>query len=210
MKLSWLFKGIGKVPGIYVTQFWGENPQIYGPAGHNGIDIAAPEGTPILCPHDGVIIAATNNYTVGGKNYGKYVRLGFSDNGHAYEVILGHMSRQDWGELPYNPQRARPTCKEGEIVGYVGNTGFVISNGGGGYHTHLGLNVDLQAVDPLPYMKILIHRAGWTDKEKGYYLGSPDIDTDQNIAAFIKMFPDYQYDDTEWSLGKRPWPNLHP
>lgn len=210
MKISWPLKGIGKTPGIYVTQYWGENPQIYGPDGHNGIDIQAPNGTPLICPHNGSIVYATDNFIVGGKNYGKHVRLGFREDGHYNEIILGHMSRQDWGELPYDPNRLLPTCLEGEVIGYVGNTGYVISNGGGGYHVHLGMNIDNKAVDPLPYMKILIRRVGWNDAEKGFYIGSPNISDDQNIAEFLKTFPGYQYDDTEWNLKKRPWPIMHP
>lgn len=210
MKISWPLLGIGKIPGIYVTQYWGENPQIYGAGGHNGIDIQAPNGTPLICPHDGAIVYATDNFIVGGKNYGKHVRLGFKEDGNYYEIILGHMSKQDWGELAYNPNRTDVTCKEGDIIGYVGNTGYVISNGGGGYHVHLSLNINNKATDPLPYMKILIHRVGWNDAEKGFYIGSPDIETDKNIAEFIKQFPEYQYDNTEWNLKSRPWPILHP
>jgi peptidoglycan hydrolase CwlO-like protein len=85
---------------------------------HEGIDIVAPEGTPIRAPFDGVAWASTN--TLGGKAV--YVRGSHGEG----EVYNAHLSA--WSSLSNGPVRA------GDIIGYVGWTGDAY---GGVYHDHV-------------------------------------------------------------------------
>lgn len=76
---------------------------------HRGVDYAAPVGTPIKASGDGRIEFIG---TKGG--YGKTVIL---QHGGAYKTLYAHMSR-------YRPGLAAGTrVKQGQIIGYVGQTG---------------------------------------------------------------------------------------
>lgn len=120
-------EGIGSIPGIYLTQEFGGNPEIYaqfGLKGHNGLDWAAPRGTPLLAVHDGTIQFLTEN-TDYGTGYGKDVRLYFNEDGFTYDCIYAHLDRYEG-----QPREV----KEGEIIGYTDNTGFST-----GDHLHFGM-----------------------------------------------------------------------
>lgn len=78
--------------------------------GYNGIDIAAPVGTPILASADGtVILARTSGYNGG---YGLYVVIRH-DNGT--QTLYAHMSKVN--------VTSGQKVSQGEIIGAVGNTG---------------------------------------------------------------------------------------
>jgi murein DD-endopeptidase MepM/ murein hydrolase activator NlpD len=78
---------------------------------HQGNDISAPTGTPIVAPFDGVAVASPN------KIGGMAVKV-FGDFGYVYNA---HLSR--YGQLG--------TVEKGDVVGYVGSTGNA-----GGPHDH--------------------------------------------------------------------------
>jgi murein DD-endopeptidase MepM/ murein hydrolase activator NlpD len=126
MKLYYPLEGIGTKPGVYITQRFGQNLNDYsqfGMKGHNGIDIAAPLGTPIKAIHDGDIEFYTEaqNY---GTGYGKNVRLYFKESGFTYEFVFGHLNAYEG---------VNRFVKRGDVIGYVGTTGFST-----GPHLHLG------------------------------------------------------------------------
>lgn len=77
---------------------------------HFGTDYAAPEGTPILAVADGVITEATR----GGGN-GNYVKIRHMK---PYETQYLHMSRFVRGMSPGDK------VKQGDVIGYVGQTGL--------------------------------------------------------------------------------------
>ncbi len=76
---------------------------------HQGIDFAAPRGTPIYAAGDGVIESAGRNGA-----YGKYVRI---RHNATYKTAYGHMSRI--AKRARRGQRVR----QGQVIGYVGSTG---------------------------------------------------------------------------------------
>ena len=78
--------------------------------GYNGIDLAAPIGTPILASAGGaIIIARTSGYNGG---YGLYVAVKH-DNGT--QTVYGHMSRVS--------VTVGQRIDQGQVIGAVGNTG---------------------------------------------------------------------------------------
>lgn len=78
--------------------------------GYNGVDLAAPVGTPIMASAAGtVIIARTSGYNGG---YGLYVAIRH-DNGT--QTVYGHMSRVNVS--------VGERVDRGEVIGAVGNTG---------------------------------------------------------------------------------------
>lgn len=97
---------------------------------HNGVDLAAPMGTPIYATHDGVVqFAGFNN------GYGNHIYL---SAGNGVTTFYGHNSRN----VVSNGQRIR----KGQLIGYVGSTGVST-----GPHLHYGVQVNGSWVNPAGY-----------------------------------------------------------
>ena len=123
---------------------------------HDGIDIAAPSGTPVLASHDGDVIYADNKLS----GYGNLVILRGSNN---IKTVYGHNKKL----LVRKNQRVR----KGQQIAQVGSTGKST-----GPHLHFEVRtVDSRgrhiAVDPLP----ILTRSG----EKA------DYRVNNNITAII-------------------------
>lgn len=78
--------------------------------GYNGVDIAAPVGTPIVASADGVVIISHSSGYNGG--YGLYVVV---KHNNGTQTLYAHMSRVNVG--------VGATVSQGEVIGAVGNTG---------------------------------------------------------------------------------------
>ena len=116
------------LPGhTYISCNFGEE-DAYGNSGHRGTDIPAPEGTPILAAHSGmVIISGWNN------SYGNQVLL---DNGAGLSTRYAHMTAA--------AVSAGETVTAGQVIGYVGNTGDST-----GFHLHFEVMQNGVRVNPL-------------------------------------------------------------
>lgn len=99
---------------------------------HPGIDIAVEFGTPIYATAAGTVEQAGWN---GG--YGRYVRI---SHGDGYETAYGHMS----GIAVAVGQQVT----KGEIIGFVGSTGYST-----GPHVHYEVLADGQTIDPFYVLK---------------------------------------------------------
>jgi murein DD-endopeptidase MepM/ murein hydrolase activator NlpD len=98
-------------------------------APHSGMDIAAPQGTPVLAPAAGVVTFADPDlYLTGGT-----VLL---DHGHGVSSNFLHLSRID--------VRIGDVVSQGQVIGAVGMTGRAT-----GPHLHWGMNWFDVRVDPL-------------------------------------------------------------
>ena len=98
---------------------------------HEGIDIAAQTGTPIIAPADGVVIKA--GFSTG---YGNMVEI---SHGYGIKTEFGHNSRLN--------VKAGQRVKRGEIISYVGDTGSST-----GPHLHYEVRVNGLPVNPVRYM----------------------------------------------------------
>jgi murein DD-endopeptidase MepM/ murein hydrolase activator NlpD len=117
-----------------ITSAFGEtrfSPSSGGTRPHQGIDIAAPTGTPIMAPADGVVIIA-------GKE-AQYGRLVSIDHGHGYATRYGHL--KDIRVKPGDRVHA------GQILGTVG-----ISGNTTGPHLHYEVRIHGRPVNPFPYL----------------------------------------------------------
>lgn len=76
---------------------------------HEGLDFAAPSGTPIMAAGDGVV-----EYAGPRGSYGHYVRIRHPNR---YHTVYAHMSGYAEGV------NSGDRVKQGEIIGYVGSTG---------------------------------------------------------------------------------------
>jgi len=97
---------------------------------HRAIDYAAPLGTPIRAVGDGVIKKAAWN---GG--YGNYISIRHNER---FTTNYAHLSR--YADIAKPGTRV----KQGDIIGYVGSTGFST-----GPHLHYEVEVDGVKVNPL-------------------------------------------------------------
>ena len=124
---------VGRVSSIFgLRRFF--NDQARRP--HSGLDIAAPEGTPILSVEAGTVIETGDFFFSGNMVY--------IDHGQGVISMYAHMSRVD--------VKTGDIVKKGQIIGAVGETGRVT-----GPHLHLGIYVNQTLVDPtflLPELKI--------------------------------------------------------
>lgn len=169
-----------KYPYGSVTQWFGENKALYAlfgmTGGHNGIDLVAKKGTPLLAVEDGIILEVKDD----PKGFGKHVRFLSIDREWTY------------GHCDTITVKVGQFVKEGTAIATMGNTGFVQTNegertwwgdapGNKGVHLHLGLRkvrldpngwaypkskIKLQvedydngmkgAIDPVPFLSIPI------------------------------------------------------
>ena len=98
---------------------------------HNGLDIAAAPGSPIVAPADGVVSFA--GYDPG---YGKLVSI---DHGYGVVTRFGHTS-QIFVEVGQRIRRR-------DVIAAVGNTGRST-----GPHLHYEVRVNSVPVDPYNYV----------------------------------------------------------
>ncbi len=105
------------------------HPVLGGLRMHEGIDYAAPSGTPIRASADGVVARAG-----GESGYGNVVKIRHKGR---YETVYAHMSRFAPGLHAGSPVKA------GDVIGFVGSTGRST-----GPHLHFELHVDGTPVDP--------------------------------------------------------------
>ena len=99
---------------------------------HNGVDMAAPAGTPIYAAKSGKVTAAS--FQSGGA--GNYVSI---NHGDGFSSIYMHMTRYIVSVGDY--------VSAGQVIGYVGSTG--LSNGN---HLHLGISYNGTYVNPMKYI----------------------------------------------------------
>lgn len=102
---------------------------------HEGVDMAAPLGTPIKASGDGVVdFVGTQN------GYGNFVVLKHWSN---YSTAYGHMSRFASG------LRRGQKVSQGDVIGYVGATGWAT-----GPHLHYEFRIGGHATDPMALKNI--------------------------------------------------------
>ena len=100
---------------------------------HEGIDIAAPIGSPIRATADGVVV-----FTGWDGGYGKLVVV---DHGYGFSTRYGHCSKI--------LVRVGERVKRGQVIARVGNTGRSTAP-----HLHYEVRVGKVAVNPYYYLKL--------------------------------------------------------
>jgi len=130
-------EGIGTV-----SQWFGQHPEWYtcfGLVGHNGIDYAVPEDTPVLAAHAGRITASNDP-----AGYGFYLLV----QGEQYQTLYAHLR----STIVVTGQ----DVVAGEQIAWSGNTGNST-----GPHLHFGLKITgmrnpgySHYIDPAPFRDI--------------------------------------------------------
>lgn len=157
-----LFYPVGK-PNLRITNGWAENPMVNGKyiykdmgmMGHNGLDIWAPDSTPVYAAHDGIvtfgahdsngglgIVLVTNEpmeYTIEGETKSAY-----------FKTIYWHLKEESIKVV------LDQKVKAGELLALADNTG--VSNGN---HLHFGLKPCAQGENRWTWMN--------TDQNNGFF-----------------------------------------
>ena len=130
-----------------ISAYFKSNDSVHN-GNHNGVDIAAPFGTKIMAISDGVVKEVRNSCP---HNYGKYSNC--CGNGYGNYVIIDHGKDSNgtiyvawYAHMQSVAVSAGQTVKKGQIIGYVGSTGFST-----GSHLHFGLKVNGGWKDPMKF-----------------------------------------------------------
>lgn len=130
---------------------------------HSGVDIAAPEGTPVYSISDGKVVFAEYGWNGG---YGNKVVIQHYINGQNYSSLYGHLSgiNVNVGDI----------VTKDSVIGFIGNTGNSY-----GAHLHLNLCLGLnscisrwQTTDPGAYINFPPNHTSYYDRTtyySGYY-----------------------------------------
>ena len=114
---------------VAITQYFGDTAfsktqSIYNGRGHNGIDLRASIGTPVLAAQDGVVAGTGNTGVLRScVSYGKWIML---RHPNGLSTLYAHLSLID--VVPGQQVRA------GQTIAYSGNTGYTT-----GPHLHFGV-----------------------------------------------------------------------
>ena len=98
---------------------------------HSGVDLAGPEGTPIVATRDGTVTAAA--YHSGN---GNYVTI---NHGDGFSSSYLHMT--------HDVVSVGQKVKAGQVIGYMGNTGYSKGN-----HLHFTIYYNGSTVNPADYL----------------------------------------------------------
>ena len=124
--------------GYYIWPTEGTVSSLFGPrrvsvgsSNHQGIDISAPAGTPVVAADGGEVIFTGRFF-----GYGNLIRI-LHDNGHVtYYAHLRSFAVSE-GDRVYR----------GQYIGQVGMTGTASGN-----HLHFEIRIDGVPVDPMPFL----------------------------------------------------------
>lgn len=133
------FERLASTPSIMPTTGWLSSqfsqsrfhPVLHQNRPHEGIDLSAPMGAPIIAPASGRVIVVTNE-----PGYGNTFQI---DHGNGIITKFAHCSRI---VVHVGQQVTR-----GQLIATVGNTGLAT-----GPHLHYEVHVNGQPVDPLKYV----------------------------------------------------------
>lgn len=103
---------------------------------HGGVDVACPEGTPILAAADGTVVVANATDPWGG-SYGYHVKI---QHDGTFSTLYAHCS----SIAVMNGQQVQ----KGQVIGYVGSTGNSKGN-----HLHFEVYVDGARVNPMDFFE---------------------------------------------------------
>ncbi|MDR2412199.1 MAG: peptidoglycan DD-metalloendopeptidase family protein [Holosporales bacterium] len=111
---------------------------------HRGVDLSAPQGTPVSASAEGVV-----KCVVSGRGYGRCVTLGHLGG---YETLYAHLSQFAKGIRPGSYVRS------GQVVGFVGRSGSAT-----GSHLHYEVHLHGKPIDPSSVRLLAVQKLSGKD-----------------------------------------------
>ena len=132
-----------RISSVFTLKRW--HPILHKYRAHLGIDYAARPGTPIMAAGSGRIIFCGRT-----NGYGNLIKIAHSDG---YVTLYAHQKafRKGIHRGKY--------VKQGQIIGYVGNTGLST-----GPHLHFGLYKNGRAINPARVVRVTTNKLKGKDK----------------------------------------------
>lgn len=123
----WPVKGYNRISAAYGSHMQPVEETL---VCNDGIDIPAPEDTPVLAAHQGTVVEMGDK-----EKDGNYVILDHSGSSQTiYSKLFGFAEELAEGD----------TVRQGDLIGYVGSTGKAT-----GPHLHFSLTVGGEYIDPM-------------------------------------------------------------
>jgi murein DD-endopeptidase MepM/ murein hydrolase activator NlpD len=181
------------------TQKYGVNKALYASMdmrGHNGLDLVAPWGTPLMAVEDGTILEVKDDPS----GYGKHVRF-LSD-----KSTLNAFREWTYGHCSTTFVKVGQHVTAGQIIANMGNTGFVVSGDNTpfwgtnpdhkGTHLHLGLRLMQKVANGWKYpgSDIGINCLSYNNGFKGsidptpYLVGATEANKTEQITALMRVY----------------------
>ena len=124
-QVDFIWPATGRISSIFgLRRFFNEQER----RPHNGLDIAAKEGTPIKTTADGIVIESGDFFFSGN--------MVFIDHGQGIISLYAHMSKI--------AVKTGDIVKQGDIIGNVGQTGRAT-----GPHLHFAIIANHELIDPI-------------------------------------------------------------
>ena len=167
-----------------VQSFWAD-PRDAGSRSHEGIDIFAPKGTPVVAVSDGRI-SSTGERGLGGK------QVWLMDGLFGKRVYYAH--------LDSIAVTSGKRVKMGDTLGFVGNTGNAKTTDP---HLHFGIYRNRGAVNPYPYIKLTdIQQVKDTSKVVKGTISKNKTELRKGPASVFEELAILKKNDTVLVLGK--------
>lgn len=167
-----------------VKSFWAD-PRDTGSRSHEGVDIFAPKGTPVLAVSDGRI-SSTGEGGLGGK------QVWLMDGLFGKRVYYAHLD-----SIAVTKGKR---VKTGDTIGFVGNTGNAETTPP---HLHFGIYRKKGAVNPFPYIKLTdIQQVKDTSQVVKGTISKNRADLRKGPASVFEQLATLKKNDTILVLGK--------
>lgn len=167
-----------------VKSFWAD-PRDTGSRSHEGVDIFAPKGTPVVAVSDGRI-SSTGEGGLGGK------QVWLMDGLFGKRVYYAHLD-----SIAVTKGKR---VKTGDTIGFVGNTGNAETTPP---HLHFGIYRKKGAVNPFPYIKLTdIQQVKDTSQVMKGTISKNRADLRKGPASVFEQLATLKKNDTILVLGK--------
>jgi hypothetical protein len=121
---------------------------------HDGTDFSAPYGTPVFAAHSGSVARTPfqDDWKPGDNSAGNRIYISSLYNGGNLQLGYWHL-----GEVLVSPG---DFVSEGQLIGYTGPSGNVISPYSSGPHLHIRARFNGAKVDPEDYLEAVFNNEG--------------------------------------------------